>query len=48
MQRRLQAFLCGITLVAIVSLFLSYNKLVRSVESAATAAGIVDTDLAAA
>jgi hypothetical protein len=43
MQARvLQPFLLGITALAVASLILSYNRLLRSVESAATAAGLID------
>jgi hypothetical protein len=37
-----------VTLVALASLYLSYNRLIRSVESAATEAGLVEGDLIAA
>ncbi len=40
--RLLQPFLFGLTAVAIASLLLSYNRLLRSVENAATAAGLID------
>jgi hypothetical protein len=48
MRRRLQAVLCAVTLLALGSLYLSYNRLIRSVESAATEAGLVEGDLIAA
>jgi hypothetical protein len=48
MRRKLQAVLCGVTLLALGSLYLSYNRLIRSVESAATEAGLVEGDLIAA
>ncbi len=43
MRRNARAAVWGITLMAIVSLYVSYARLVRSVEFAATTAGIVDT-----
>jgi hypothetical protein len=36
--------LCGVALIALASLYLSYSKLLRSVEFAAAHAGIVDGD----
>jgi hypothetical protein len=43
MQARVvQPCLLGITALALVSLLLSYNRLLRSVESAAAAAGLID------
>jgi len=42
MQRRLQAALFGVTLIALVSLCASYSRLIRNVELAATEAGIVE------
>ncbi len=48
MRRRVQAGLLCVTLVALASLYLSYNRLIRSVESAATEAGLVEGDLIAA
>ncbi len=44
----LQAVLCAVTLMALASLYLSYNRLIRSVESAATEAGLVENELIAA
>jgi hypothetical protein len=38
----LPPFLCGITALALASLILSYDRLRRSVETAATAAGLID------
>jgi hypothetical protein len=35
--------LCGVTLIALASLFFSYGRLIRNVELAATEAGIVDS-----
>jgi hypothetical protein len=42
MRRSVRAAVWGITLMAVVSLYVSYARLIRSVEFAATTAGIVD------
>ncbi len=42
MQARvLPPFLCGVTALALASLILSYNRLLKSVESAAAAARLI-------
>ena len=46
MRRRIRTLLCGVTLIALASLYLSYSKLVRSVEIAAGSAGVMDGDRA--
>jgi len=39
----LQTLTCGVALVALASLCFSYGKLIKSVETAAGSAGVIDT-----